>query len=223
MMVATAMPDVVVYIVDDDDAVRDALEILFSSVSLPVRAFASAGSFLDAYDDGTPGCLLLDVRMPGMSGLELQDRLNRRGVTLPVVILTGHADVPMALRAIRAGAFDFVQKPFGNDALLDVVNRALATDAERRLHDAARREVRSCLSSLTERERQVMDEVVAGRTNKEIAYRLGVAERTVEVHRSRVMEKMRARTLADLVRKALLLSHGSADAPAGGDPGASPS
>ena len=197
-----------VFIVDDDDAVRRFLTGLIQSIDLKVEAYASAKDFLDAYRPGRPGCLLLDVRMPGMSGLELQRELAERSIELQVVILTGHGNVPVAVQAMKAGAVDFIEKPFNNELLLDRIQRAVAeslrSGSEREAHDETLRR----LGTLTPRERQVFDLVVAGETNKSIAYRLAISEKTVEIHRANVMRKMRARSLASLVHMAVSLEDG---------------
>lgn len=194
-----------VFIVDDDDAVRRFLTGLIRSIDLKVEAYASAKDFLDAYEPGRPGCLLLDVRMPGMSGLELQRELSERSIALQVVILTGHGNVPVAVQAMKAGAVDFIEKPFNNELLLDRIQRAVAqslrSDSEREKHDETLRR----LDTLTPRERQVFDLVVNGETNKSIAHRLTISEKTVEIHRANVMRKMRARSLASLVHMAVSL------------------
>lgn len=194
-----------VFIVDDDDAVRRFLTGLIQSIDLKVEAYASAKDFLDAYEPGRPGCLLLDVRMPGMSGLELQRELSERSIALQVVILTGHGNVPVAVQAMKAGAVDFIEKPFNNELLLDRIQRAVAqslrSDSEREKHDETLRR----LDTLTPRERQVFDLVVNGETNKSIAHRLTISEKTVEIHRANVMRKMRARSLASLVHMAVSL------------------
>lgn len=192
-----------VYIVDDDEAVRSSLRFLIRSVGLPAQVYASAADFLAAYDRRDPGCLLLDVRMPGMSGLELQQELNRRGATLPVVFITGHGDVPMAVEAMQQGAFDFLQKPFRDQDLLDRVQRAMARDAESRARLAARAEIRARLATLTPRETEVMQLITRGKANKVVGAELGVSQRTVEIHRAHVMEKMHATSLAELVRMVL--------------------
>jgi len=192
-----------VYIVDDDEAVRASLRFLIRSVGLPALAYASAVEFLAAYDRRDPGCLLLDVRMPGMSGLELQQELNRRGATIPVVFITGHGDVPMAVEAMQQGAFDFLQKPFRDQDLLDRVQRALARDAESRARLAAQAEIRARLATLTPRETEVMRLITRGKANKVVGAELGVSQRTVEIHRAHVMEKMHASSLAELVRMVL--------------------
>ena len=192
-----------VYIVDDDEAVRTSVRFLIRSVGLQAQAFASAQEFLGAYDPRQPGCLLLDVRMPGMSGLDLQQELNRRGATIPVVFITGHGDVPMAVEAMQQGAFDFLQKPFRDQDLLDRVQRALARDTESRSRLAARAEILARLATLTPRETEVMRLVTRGKANKVVGAELGVSQRTVEIHRAHVMEKMRASSLAELVRMVL--------------------
>ena len=193
-----------IFIVDDDDAIRDSLQLLLSSVGFGnVVAYSSARDFL-AQAEPRPGeCLLLDVRMPDMDGLELQEELNRRGVKLPVVIMTGHADVPIAVRAMKAGAADFIEKPFAEDVLLDCVRRARIHAAEAIRERGEADETRRRAQTLTPREREVLHGMIAGRPNKLIAYDLGISPRTVEIHRARVMEKMQARSLSALVRMAL--------------------
>lgn len=192
-----------VFIVDDDEAVRDSLQLLMLSAGLSAESFASAQAFLQQFDAQRPGCLILDIRMPGMSGLELQDRLNEVGCILPVIIITGHGDVPMAIRAFKSGIFDFIEKPFNDQVLLDCVQRAIEQDRENRtqlMHHADRD---ALLETLTAREREVLEHVVSGKANKVIAADLGVSQRTVEVHRAKVMEKLKVRSLADLVRLVL--------------------
>jgi RNA polymerase sigma factor (sigma-70 family) len=192
-----------VYVVDDDAAARTSLRLLLKSLGLGATAYESAAAFLDAYDEDQPGCLLLDVRMPGMSGKDLQHRLNRRGAIVPVIFVTGHGDVAMAVEAMQHGAFDFLQKPFRDQELLDRVQRALARDRANRAQLRGHEEIRQRLDSVTPRERDVLELVVAGIANKEIAHRLGISQRTVEIHRARVMEKMNASSLAHLVRMTL--------------------
>ena len=189
-----------VYIVDDDHAVRDALRLLLKSVGLPVEVFASGDEFLSGWRVDLRGCIVADIRMPGMSGLEMQQTLQSRGCRLPVIFITGHGDVPMAVEAMKAGALDFVQKPFRDQDLLDRINEAL--QQERSLHqvDLEVEELTARLQALTPRERQVLERVVSGQPNKVIAMDLQVSQRTVEIHRARVMEKMQARSLAQLVR-----------------------
>ena len=190
----------VVFIVDDDEAVRSSLRLLLKSVGLVPAALASAREFLEKYDPGQPGCLVLDVRMPEMSGLELQEQLNLKGAVLPVIFITGHGDVPMAVEAMQAGACDFLQKPFRDQDLIDRIQRALDKDRTNRAALNERTLIRERLQSLTPREREVLAMVTGGKANKLMAADLGVSQRTVEIHRARVMEKMSAASLAQLVR-----------------------
>ncbi len=192
-----------VFIVDDDSGVRSSLRVLMKSIGLPAAPFPSAQEFLHNYDPNQPGCLILDIRMPGMSGLELQTELNNRGAVIPVIFITGHGDVPMAVEAMRHGAFDFVQKPFRDQELIDRVQQALGRDAEIRRDLQGHAQIKTHLESLTPRERQVLDLMVAGHANKVMAQELGLSQRTVEIHRAHVMEKMNARSLAQLVRMAV--------------------
>jgi RNA polymerase sigma factor (sigma-70 family) len=189
-----------VFIVDDDPAIRFAMQALMDSVNVKHEIFSSGDEFLEKIDDRRPGCLVLDIRMPGLGGLELQEELLKRGNTLPIIFITGHGDVPMAVEAMQKGAVDFIQKPFRDQDLLDRIREALTTDRERRQEQQQHNEVETRLSRLTNREREVFDLVVTGKPNKVIAYELGVSQRTVEIHRARVMEKMQARSLADLVK-----------------------
>jgi len=189
-----------VYLVDDDEAVRSALRLLLKSAGYVTASFDSAQEYLSCYSTEQPGCLVLDVRMPGMSGLELQQELNRRGAIIPVIFISGHGDIPMAVEAIHAGAFDFLQKPFKDQELLDRVAKALATDALLRAQHIEAASVQELLATLTPREHEVLGMVVAGKPNKIMAADLNLSQRTVEVHRARVMEKMHVRSLAQLVR-----------------------
>lgn len=189
-----------VFVVDDDDAVRNSLRLLLKSVGLPTVAFASAREYLETWHPAQPGCLVLDVRMPGMSGLELQEELNRRGAIIPVIFISGHGDIPMAVEAIQHGAFDFLQKPFRDQDLIDRVQRALAADQANRQSLAQRDLLRRRYDSLTPREQEVMAMVTQGKANKVMAGDLDISQRTVEIHRARVMEKMGAQSLAQLVR-----------------------
>lgn len=189
-----------VYVVDDDDAVRSSLRLLLKSVGIPAVSFGSARDFLAAYDPDVPGCLVLDVRMPGMSGLELQEELNHRGAIIPVIFITGHGDIPMAVEAMQHGAFDFLQKPFRDQDLIDRVQRALAADTRNRAALDEGHQIAERFESLTPREREVLALVTQGKANKVMAGDLGVSQRTVEIHRARVMEKMGANSLAQLVR-----------------------
>ena len=189
-----------VFVVDDDESVRSSLKFLLRSASLDSRAFGSAQEFLQAHDPVQPGCLVLDVRMPGMSGLELQQELNRRGATIPVIFITGHGDVPMAVEAMQHGAHDFLQKPFKDEDLIERVRRALAKDAKTRAALEEHKSIRTRLQSLTPREREVLMLMAQGKPNKIMAHELGVSQRTIEIHRARVMEKSGASSLAELVR-----------------------
>jgi FixJ family two-component response regulator len=189
-----------VFVVDDDDAVRNSLRMLLKSAGVPSDAFASAQEFLSTYEVSHPGCLVLDVRMPGMSGLEMQHELNLRGATIPVIFITGHGDIPMAVEAMQHGAFDFLQKPFRDQELLDRVQRALIRDTEYRARLRHTDKIRERLASLSPREREVLDLVTQGKANKMVAGDLGVSQRTVEIHRAHVMQKMEAGSLAELVR-----------------------
>ncbi len=190
-----------IFIVDDDPSIRVAMQALMDSVNLRHEILESADEFLARFGDRQlPGCLVLDIRMPGLGGLELQDALIERGNSIPIIFITGHGDVPMAVEAMQKGAVDFIQKPFRDQELLDRIHLALRTDEERRAEAQRIDEVQSLIDRLTHREHEVFDLVVTGKPNKVIAYELGVSQRTVEIHRARVMEKMQARSLADLVR-----------------------
>jgi len=201
-----------VFVVDDDEAVRSSLRLLFKSVGLPMQPFPSAQDFLAAYDATHPGCLVLDIRMPGMSGLELQEHLNMAGAIIPVIFITGHGDVPMAVQAMRHGAFDFLQKPFRDQDLIDRVQRAFDKDKTNRLDLGKRDHIRQRFESLTAREKEVLRLVTGGKANKVIAGDLGVSHRTVEIHRARVMEKMEAHSLAQLVRMVMELDEAGSTA-----------
>jgi len=203
MKVSATVANPTVFVVDDDGGVRDALRFLLRSVGLTVETFTSAVEFLESYRDDRPGCLVLDIRMPGMTGLELQEKLIERRSILPIIFITGHGDVPMAVEAMQAGALDFIQKPFSDEDLLTRINQALAKDAKTRASLSELAAIRTRLASLTPREREVMDLVVQGKLNKIIASDLDLSQRTVEIHRSRVMEKMEASSLAHLVRMIL--------------------
>ena len=191
-----------IHVIDDDAAVRHALTFLFETAGFPVRSHGSAEAFLAAGAPGA-GCVLTDVRMPGFGGLDLLRRLAELGAAIPVIVMTGHADVPLAVAALKQGAFDFIEKPLDDDRLLTAVRRALEADRRNRGEAAELEGVIARLASLTPREREVLDGLVAGHPNKTIAYDLGTSPRTIEVHRARVMEKMQARSLADLVRMVL--------------------
>jgi FixJ family two-component response regulator len=195
----------VVYIVDDDDGMRRALTVLITTIGYQPVAFAKPGEFLAKYDPGQPSCLVLDVRMPEMSGLEVQQHLNKAGSMLPVILVSGHGDIPMAVQAMKDGAFDFLQKPFRDQELIDRINGALKLDAQNRESVDRLADLKAREESLTPREREVLALVVDGRANKVIAIDLGLSERTVEIHRANVMEKMGARSVAHLVKMHLML------------------
>ena len=195
-----AAEEPVVYVVDDDEAIRDSLRLLLRSVGLKSQLYANASDFLKSLDPTRHGCLLADIRMPGMSGLELQDELNKRHIEIPTIFITGHGDVPMAVNAIKAGAIDFIQKPFRDQDLIDRIHEALQLDSERSESRQEEIGIRERIASLTPREKEVMHKVVDGCANKVIALDLGVSQRTIELHRARVMHKMGVRSLADLVK-----------------------
>ncbi len=190
----------VVFVVDDDPAMRESLRWLVESVSIEVETFDNARAFLDRYEPGQLGCLVLDVRMPGMGGLDLLDKLEVEGITLSVIIITGHGDVSTAVRAMKAGAIDFIEKPFSDQTLLDRIQQAIETHRTCLRRRSTRNEVIERMGRLSPRERDVMSRVVMGRSNKTVAADLGLSPKTVEVHRSRVMEKMQAKSLPELVR-----------------------
>ena len=195
-----------VYVVDDDSAVRGALQLLFKSIGMKVVTCDSAQTFLDRYASESCGCVLLDVRMPGMSGPTLQRELTMRGSILPVIFITGHGDVSMAVDAMQQGAFDFIEKPFQDHDLIERVQRALRENAEAQNQLTEVEGVRTRYESLTPREREVLDHVTRGSPNKVVAYDLSISQRTVEIHRARLMEKMHAPSLAHLVRMARTLA-----------------
>jgi RNA polymerase sigma factor (sigma-70 family) len=192
-----------VYIVDDDEAVRDSLRWLLEANNYRVRAFPSGESFLAEYDEKRPGVLIVDVRMPGMSGLELQEQLLARKSTMPIVFITGHGDVPMAVSTIKKGAIDFLEKPFDETDLREIVGRMFEQANERLSQAQAQREHDAMLARLTAREQQVLERIVAGRLNKQIADDLGISIKTVEAHRANIMEKLQVTTVADLMKVAL--------------------
>jgi FixJ family two-component response regulator len=204
------MADPTIFIVDDDQAVRDGLTALLGVKGYALQTFESAEHFLEGLPPKATGCAVIDIRMPGMNGLELQRELKRRGQLLPVIIITGHGDVPLAVAALKAGAIDFLEKPFDSDALLASIEEALRRGAMARGMAAFDRDtVAARVEQLTAREKEVMDLVVAGHPNKVVADRLGIAVRTVEIHRARVMEKTGARNLSELIRMAILLDPNS--------------
>jgi FixJ family two-component response regulator len=194
--------DETIFLIDDDISVREGLTGLFESAGFTVRTYASALEFLAHNPSQADGCLILDVEMPGMNGLDLQRAMNSSGIFLPVIFLTGHGDIPMTVEALKAGAVHFLTKPVREDALMDAIRQALDSDRKSRLDRAEARKLRERFDLLAPRERQVMGLVVSGRLNKQIAHELGVSERTVKLHRSRIMQKMCAESLADLVKQA---------------------
>jgi two-component system response regulator FixJ len=195
-----------IYVVDDDDSMRQAIALLLRTVGYTPIVFARPGDFLAKFDPNVHGCLVLDIRMPEMSGLEVQQQLNRAGAILPVIFITGHGDIPMAVQAMKDGAFDFLTKPFRDQDLLDRINSALKQDAENRAAIEKHADLRRRVDSLTPREREVLDLIVEGKANKVIAIDLGLSERTVEIHRANVMEKMGARSVAHLVKMHLTVN-----------------
>jgi len=200
-----------IFIVDDDEAIRDSLRLLLNSAGFEqVTAYESGTRFLEGASPRPGDCLLLDVRMPEMDGIEVQAEIKRRGLRLPVIVMTGHGDVPIAVRAMKAGASDFIEKPFADDVLIESVHRALAAAATVNRETAEVSDVMRRLGTLTARERDVLEGMVGGRPNKVIAYDLGISPRTVEIHRARVMDKMQARSLSALVRMALAVGIGGA-------------
>jgi FixJ family two-component response regulator len=192
----------IVFIVDDDDSVRKALTRLVKSVDLNVETFASADDFLKRDSHNGPACLVLDIRMPGLSGLDLQDELVAAGRTLPIIFVSAHGNIPLSVRAMKAGAVDFIEKPFEDQTLLDAIHQSLKEDRQAKLKQAELREIQRRVDSLTPREREVFALVVSGKLNKQIAFKLGTSERTIKAHRARVMKKMQAKSLADLIRLA---------------------
>lgn len=205
--------EAIVHVVDDDQAVRQSLSFLLASDGLPVRLHESATAFLANVAEAPSGCIVTDVRMPELDGIEFLRRLKARGFALPVIVMTGHADVPLAVEAMKEGAADFIEKPFDDERLLAAVRAALDNHQKKSQHDARTVDIQQRLRTLSERERQVLDGLVAGKANKVIAYDLNISPRTVEIYRANVMTKMRAASLSELVRLSLLV------APAAGGPG----
>ena len=194
-----------VFIVDDDEPVRDSIGMLLDTVGIEHDEFATAQAFLDSFEADRTGCLILDIRMPGMSGLELQDKLAELKANIPIIFITGHGDIPMAVEAMRKGAMDFIRKPFRDQELLDRIQEALHADESLREWESSLRAVRAKFETLSPRETEVFDRVASGQANKVVAIDLGISERTVEIHRSQAMKKMNARTLAALVRMKIML------------------
>jgi len=193
-----------VHVIDDDDAVRDSLAFLLETADIPVRTYESAARFLEALPTAQGGCVVTDIRMPGMSGMELVARLNEMGFALPVIVITGHGDIPLAVEAMKAGVADFIEKPFDDEVMLLALRSAFARGADKGRASAEAAALRERLASLSGREREVLDGLVAGHANKVIAYDLGISPRTVEVYRANVMTKMQAASLSDLVRMTLV-------------------
>jgi len=192
-----------VFVVDDDHGMRKALERLCQSAGLKVKTFASASEFLDHGAPESPACIVLDVRMPGLSGLDLQTELTARNIQTPIVFITGHGDIPMSVRAVKAGAVDFLTKPFRNRDLIRAIRDAISTDVRLKESQVEQQTIERCLQTLTPRERQVFEMVVKGMLNKQIAFELGTSEQTIKVHRGRVMEKMQVTSVAELVQAAV--------------------
>jgi len=195
----------IVFVVDDDESMRVALTYLFQSMNLRVEVFRTAKAFLESKLPNIASCLVLDIRLPGVNGLEFQDVLAKAGIHIPIVFITGHGDIPMSVKAMKAGAIDFLPKPFRDQDMLDAVTRALDQDHKRRDEEKAVSQLRHLFESLTRREREVLPLVISGLMNKQIAHRLEISEITVKIHRGQVMKKMEARSLADLVRMAEVL------------------
>ena len=198
-------PEPIVCVIDDDEAVRQSLTWLISSIDLRVDAYASANDFLDQCKEIQVGCVITDIRMPGLSGLDLQKELTGRGINVPIIIITGHGDVQTAVRAMKAGAFDFIEKPFNDQLLLDLVNRAIAHSMSSTEESAQRAELRARHDSLTPREQQVLVLIAEGESNKRIAQQLKISDKTVEAHRAKVMSKMNPGSLAELIKMVISL------------------
>jgi two-component system, LuxR family, response regulator FixJ len=196
----------IVFVVDDDEAVRDALRLLLKSAKLPAQDYASPAEFLDCYDPRQGGCLVLDIHMPGLNGLQLQDELSKRGAAIPIIFITGHGDVSMAVQAMKQGAVEFLQKPFRDEDLLAAIRKAFERDSRERLQQGESEEARRCYGTLTPREKEIMRKVAAGLSSKQIAHELDISQRTVEIHRGAVMNKMRADSVASLVKMMLSIS-----------------
>lgn len=194
----------IVFVVDDDEAIRDSLSLLLDSVGIQNKSFALAQEFLNFVTSDVSGCIISDIRMPDVSGLDLQQTLLDRRISLPVIFITGHGDIPMAVDAMRNGALDFIRKPFREQELLDRINQAFTVERSKREHQLEAAAIQKKIAELTEREHEVFDRISSGEANKVVAIELGISERTVEVHRSNIMKKMEARSLAKLVRMRLL-------------------
>jgi len=197
--------DATVYVIDDDEAARDSLAFLLGTAKVEVKTYASATAFLDSLAEVKSGCIITDVRMPGMSGIDLLHKLKELGVTVPVIVVTGHGDVPLAVEAMKIGATDFLEKPFDDQVMLEAVRSACARQQGKGKHRAERTEVEGRLATLSNRERDVLQGLVRGLANKQIAFDLGISPRTVEIYRANLMTKMQASSLSDLVRMALIV------------------
>lgn len=200
MMANDAAKDAIVYVIDDDEGARSSLEFLLDVAGIRVRAFASGDAFLRSSPPLSGACIITDVRMPGISGVDLTERVKQMDITVPVIVITGHADVPLAIKTMKAGAFDFIEKPFDDDTILSAIRRALAEKSEGDAANEQRREIETRLALLSGREREVVEGLVAGKANKVIAFDLDISPRTVEVYRANAMMKLHAQTLSDLVR-----------------------
>jgi RNA polymerase sigma factor (sigma-70 family) len=197
-------PEVRVFVIDDESSMRQALALLVRSIGIACDTFSSADEFLASYSPGTPGCLVLDIRLPGMSGLQLQETLAQRGITIPIIMITGHGTIQMAVRAVKAGAFDFLEKPFRDQDLLDRIQMAIRQDLANRAKQSRKGEIVGLMAALTSREREVLNLVVQGHSNKEIASQLGLSHKTIEYHRSKLMEKLQANSIPELVQLAMI-------------------
>ncbi len=198
------MPSEMVHVIDDDEALRDSLSFLLRTAKIEVTSYSSASVFLDVLPTANLGCIVTDVRMPGMSGIDLLRRLKELGIGVPVIVMTGHGDIPLAVEAMKFGAVDFLEKPFDDEVLLQAIRAALRQQAGEAKRQAERAEIETRLGALSSRERNVLDGLVAGHANKQIAYDLGISPRTVEIYRANLMDKMKAGSLSDLVRMALI-------------------
>jgi two-component system, LuxR family, response regulator FixJ len=200
-------PETTIFIIDDEDDTRSQISLLFKPMGVHVKTFREAREFLEGYDSSFPGCLVLEIRLPGISGLELQEMLLSQKIHIPIIFLSRYGDVPMAVRAMKMGALDFLEKPFNTQLLLERIQQGIRLDRRNRQEQAESEDLLERYDGLTERERQIMDFIVLGRPNKVIAIQLGLSQKTVEFHRSHVMEKMKAESMADLVRIDFRLSH----------------
>jgi len=217
-MTGPGAPEPVVHVIDDDDSIRELLTWLMKRNAIRAEAYPNAKSFLKAYRPGTPGCLILDLYMPGMSGLDLQQYLKEAGIEMPVIFLSGRADVPKAVAAVKSGAIDFIEKPFDYRKIVDLVRECLRRDAEARAGREAARGRAERLATLTQREREVLDRVIAGKVNRLIAEEMQISIKTVEAHRARIMEKLAVDSVAELVQATLGARPAGGGGPGGGPP-----